>query len=65
MREDVNLHMTYEQARLVWIVISNHSMGSVMLQRAADNLEQLLQISESKKQRDLWETKWTKKQWQL
>ena len=53
MRDDVTLHMTYEQARLVWIVISNHSMGSSTLQHAADNLEQLLQVSEMTKQRDL------------
>lgn len=53
MKDDVKLHMTYEQARLVWIVISNHTMGSSMLQRTADNLEQLLQVSEMTKQRDL------------
>lgn len=52
MREDIALHMTYEQARLVWIVISNHTMGSPVLQQTADNLEQLLTASEMPKMND-------------
>lgn len=56
MKEPIKMIMTYEQARLVWIAISNHSMGSTMLQQAADHLEQLLTVSEMPKQSDKWET---------
>ena len=52
MKESITMIMTHEQARLVWIVISNHAMGSSVLQQTADQLEQLLTVSEMPKQSD-------------